>query len=57
MAPLIQNQKHHIHTWNDNIDYEINDSCHMIPMINTINIEQYDLQFDFVINSIAQWPK
>jgi hypothetical protein len=34
-------------------DYEINDSCCMIPIINTINIEQYDLQIDFVIDSIA----
>jgi hypothetical protein len=35
----------------NDIDNEIDDPHPTIPMINTINIEHYDLQFDFVIQS------
>jgi hypothetical protein len=34
---------HLINIWNDNINNEVNDSCHVIPIINIINIEHYDL--------------
>jgi hypothetical protein len=53
MIQFIQNQKtlHLIDIWNDNIDYDMNDSHHAIPITNTINVEQYDLQIDFVIQS------
>jgi hypothetical protein len=34
---------HVTNIWNDNIDYEINDSYHVTPITNIINIEQYAL--------------
>jgi hypothetical protein len=34
---------HLINIWNDKINNEVNDSCHVIPIINIINIEHYDL--------------
>ncbi len=34
---------HATNIWNDNIDYEINDSYHVIPITSIINIEQYAL--------------
>jgi hypothetical protein len=40
-----------INIWNDNINYKIIDSHCAILTINTINIERYDLQYDFVIQS------
>lgn len=40
-----------IDIWNDNINYKIIDSHCAILTINTINIERYDLQYDFVIQS------
>ncbi len=35
----------------DDIDNEMNDPCPIIPITNTINIEHYDLWFDFIIQS------
>jgi hypothetical protein len=35
--------------WTNNIDNEINDPSPTIPIINTINIEHYDLRSNFVI--------
>jgi hypothetical protein len=40
---------HSTSIWIDDIDNEINDPCPTILIINTINIEHYDLQSDFVI--------
>jgi hypothetical protein len=40
-----------INIWTNDINNEVNDSCHIIPVTNTINIEHYDLRFDFVIQS------
>jgi hypothetical protein len=40
-----------INIWNDNINYKIIYSHCAILTMNTINNEQYDLQFDFVIRS------
>ncbi len=37
--------------WHDNLDYHTNDSHHVILITNTINVEQYDLWFEFVIQS------
>ncbi len=37
--------------WIDDVDNEINDPRPIILVMNTINIEHYDLQFDFVIQS------
>jgi hypothetical protein len=42
---------HLVNIWNDNINNEVNDSCHVIPIINIINNEHYDLWFDFVVQS------
>ncbi len=42
---------HLVNIWDDNINNEINYSCLIIPVINIINIEHYDLWFDFVIQS------
>ncbi len=42
---------HATNIWNDNIDYEINDSYHVIPITSIINIEQYALWSNFVIQS------
>ncbi len=38
-----------VNIWNDNINNEVNDSHPKIPITKIINIEHYDLQFDFVI--------
>ncbi len=40
---------HSINIWIDDINNEINDSHPTIIVINTINIKQYDLWFNFVI--------
>ncbi len=40
-----------INIWINNIDNEVNDSHSTIFVTNTINIEHYDLWFDFVIQS------
>ncbi len=37
--------------WVDDIDNEVNDPHPIIYVTNTINIEHYDLWFDFVIQS------
>ncbi len=37
--------------WNDKTNYEINDAHCAIHITNTINIEQYDLWYDYVIES------
>jgi hypothetical protein len=37
--------------WIDDIDNEINDPHPIIPITNTINVEHYNLQFDFIIQS------
>jgi hypothetical protein len=42
---------HLVNIWNDDIGNEINNSHHIIFITNIINIEHYDLQFDFVIQS------
>jgi hypothetical protein len=42
---------HSTNIWSNDIDNEVNDSCHTILVTNTINIEHYDLRFDFVIQS------
>ncbi len=34
---------HLVNIWNDDINNKVNDSCHVIPIINIINIEHYDL--------------
>ncbi len=40
-----------VNIWNDNKNSEVNVSHPTIPITNIINIEHYDLQFDFVIQS------
>ncbi len=40
-----------INIWNDNIDDHMNDSHCAIPITNTNDVEQYDLQFAFVVQS------
>jgi hypothetical protein len=42
---------HLVNIWNNDINNEVNDSCHVISIINTINIKHYDLWFDFVVQS------
>ncbi len=42
---------HPYNIWNDNTYYEINNSHHTISITHIIDIEQYDLQIDFVIQS------
>jgi hypothetical protein len=42
---------HLVNIWNDDINNEVNDSHPTIPITNTINIEHYDLQSNFVIRS------
>jgi hypothetical protein len=42
---------HSTNIWIDDINNEVNDPCPTIPVTNTINIERYDLQFDFIIQS------
>jgi hypothetical protein len=37
--------------WIDDIDNEIDDPHPTIPITNIINIEHYDLQIDFIIQS------
>ncbi len=37
--------------WTDDINNGVNDPCLILPITNTSNIEHYDLQFDFVIQS------
>jgi hypothetical protein len=38
--------------WNDHIDDHIGrDTCPLIPITNTLNIEKYDLKNDFIIQS------
>ncbi len=37
--------------WIDDINNEVNDLCLIIPVINTINIEPYDLRSGFIIQS------
>jgi hypothetical protein len=40
-----------IDIWINEIDNEVNDPHLTIPITNTINIEHYDLQYYFVIQS------
>jgi len=40
---------HSTNIWTYDINNEVNDSCPTIPITNTMNIEHYDLPFDFVI--------
>ncbi len=40
-----------IKIWTKNINNEVNDPCLTIPVTNTINIEHYDLWYDFVNQS------
>jgi hypothetical protein len=43
---LIDSKSKSLHVtniWNDNTNYEINDSYHVTPITNIINIEQYAL--------------
>jgi hypothetical protein len=40
-----------INIWIDNIDNEVNHPRPTIFLTNTINIEHYDLRYDFVIQS------
>ncbi len=42
---------HPINIWNNDKYNEVNDSWLVIPIAKIINIEHYDLQFDFVIRS------
>jgi hypothetical protein len=35
--------------WNDDIDDDIGDTHPLMPIKNTLNIEKYDLQNDFII--------
>jgi hypothetical protein len=37
--------------WTNDIDNEVNDPCPKILVINTVNIEHYDLRSNFVIQS------
>jgi hypothetical protein len=37
--------------WTNNINNEIHDPCLTIPITNTINIEHYDLEANFIIQS------
>jgi hypothetical protein len=50
MIQYIQNQNplRSINIWTND---EVNDPHHIFPLTNTINIEHYDLLFDFVIQS------
>jgi len=45
--PILQSNN----IWIDNINNEVYDPHPMIPITNKINIEHYDLWFDFVIQS------
>jgi hypothetical protein len=42
---------HSTNIWIDDVDNEINDPRPIILVMNTINIEHYDLRSDFVIQS------
>jgi hypothetical protein len=42
---------HATNIWINNIDNETNDQCLTIPRANIINIEHYDLQSNFIIQS------
>jgi hypothetical protein len=45
------NPLHSTNIWIDDIDNEINDPHLTILVTKKINVENYDLQFDFVIQS------
>jgi hypothetical protein len=45
------NSSHLQNIWNDDIDDDIGDTYPLIPIINTLNIEKYDLKNDFIIQS------
>ncbi len=45
------NPLHSINIWINDISNEVNDPHPTIPITNTINIEHYDLQSNFVIQS------
>lgn len=47
----IQNQNYYTNIWTYDINNEVNDPRPTIPITNAMNIEHYDLQFDFVIQS------
>jgi hypothetical protein len=54
MNNLINSKSKPLHStniWTNDINNEINDSRPTNPVTNTINIEHYDLQYDFVIQS------
>ncbi len=42
---------HSTNIWIDDINNEVNDPCPTILVTNTINIEHYDLRYDFIIQS------
>jgi hypothetical protein len=48
---LKSKSSHPSNIWNDNTYYEINSSHRTSSITHIIDIEQYDLQFDFVIES------
>jgi hypothetical protein len=48
---LQSNSSHLQNIWKDDIDDDIGDTCPLIPITNTSNIEKYDLKNDFIIQS------
>jgi hypothetical protein len=48
---LQSNFSHLQNIWNDDIDDDIGDAHPIIPITNTLNIENYDLKNDFIIQS------
>ncbi len=42
---------HQINIWNDDTNNEVNGSCLVISITNTINIEHYDLGSNFFVQS------
>ncbi len=46
---LQSNFSHLQNIWNGDIDDDIGDTCPLIPIINLLNIEKYDLKNDFII--------
>jgi len=43
------NSSHIENMWNNDIDDDIGDTSPLIPVTNTLNIEKYDLKYDFII--------
>jgi len=48
---------HQINIWNDDTNNEVNGSCLVISITNTINIEHYDLGSNFFVHDIMHKKK